>query len=187
MDLVFNALIFIITAVLVVRLFFRGWDKTKEAFRFFTQQSNAFCGAAALLMCIAPGAQWAWTIKYVATVAVTVTMLTVFLFLGPSIGSYKPLLSGSVFFMHLLTPMMALVSFVFFEKRGMGFSTALLGMLPVVLYGSWYLYKVVLSPEDRRWKDFYGFNKNGKWPISFAAMMVGAFAVCMVFMVLQNI
>ena len=64
--------------------------------------------------------------------------------------------------------------------------TALLGVLPVLLYGSLYLYKVIYAPQGKRWDDFYGFNKNGKWPVSFAAMLAGAFAVSMLFMFLQN-
>ena len=68
----------------------------------------------------------------------------------------------------------------------MGFSIALLGMIPVVVYGLWYLYKILYAPADKRWDDFYGFNKGGKWPITFTGMMVGGFAVCMLLMALQN-
>ena len=190
LDVVFNALIFIVTAVLAVRFFRKDgkWspDNGRAAFRFFTVQSNALCAVSALFMCVAPSAAWAWTLKYVGTAAVTVTMMTVFLFLAPSMGSLKKLLAGADFFMHLATPLLAIISFSFLEKRGMGFGTALLGMLPVLLYGSWYLYKVIYAPEDRRWNDFYGFNKGGKWPVSYAAMMIGGFLICMGLMALQN-
>ena len=185
-----NAAIFIITFILVLRVFWKDgkWvpSRARNAFRFFTEQSNALCAGAALCMVIAPNTQWAWTLKYIGTAAVTVTLLTVFLFLAPSMGSLKPLLQGGSFFLHLVTPLLAIVSFCFFEKRGMAFGTALLGMIPVVVYGIWYLYKTVYAPEGKRWEDFYGYNKNGKWPVAFAAMMVGAFAVCMLLMGLQN-
>ena len=59
--------------------------------------------------------------------------------------------------------------------------------MPVLLYGAVYLYKVVFTPEERRWEDFYGFNKGGKWPAAFITMMAGAFAVCMELMALQNL
>ena len=114
-------------------------------------------------------------------------MLTVFLFLGPSEGTLRRLLSGSDFFMHLLTPLAAIASFILFERRGMDFKTALWGMLPVALYGVWYLYKTIYAPEGKRWEDFYGFNRGGRWPVAFAGMMVGGFAVCMGLMALQNI
>lgn len=191
MSTAINAIIFLITLALVARFFWKdgAWSpgNARKAFRFFTVQSNAFCAAAALTMCLFPAARWAWTLKYVGTAAVTVTMLTVFLFLGPSMGGYKPLLAGGDLFMHLLTPLLALLSFVLLERRGMDFGTALLGMLPVALYGAWYLYKAVLAPEGKAWEDFYGFNKGGKWPVAFAAMMVGGFGVCVGLMALQNL
>ena len=188
---ILNAVIFAVTAVLSLRIFRKdgkwNFSGARKAFRFFTVQSNVFCACSALCMMLFPSAGWAWTLKYIGTAAVTVTMLTVFLFLAPSIGSLGPLLKGNDVFMHLLTPIMAIVSFGFFEKRGMGFSTALLGMLPVVLYGCWYLYKILYAPAEKRWEDFYGYNKNGKWPVAFTGMMIGGFIVCMLLMGLQNL
>ena len=60
-------------------------------------------------------------------------------------------------------------------------------MVPVVLYGPFYLYKILYAPEKKRWDDFYGFNKQGKWPVAFAAMVAGTFAICMGIMALQNL
>ena len=90
-------------------------------------------------------------------------------------------------FMHLITPLLALISFCVFEKRGMSFKIALLGMLPVVFYGPWYLYKIRFASEGKRWDDFYGFNKGGKWPVSFTMMAIGTFLICIGIMGLQNI
>ena len=190
-DILLNLLIFAVTLWLVMRFPKKDgqWipERWRTAFRFFTCQSNVFCAFTALFMCLLPGANWVWVLKYIGTAAVTVTLLTVFLFLGPSTGNLKALLTGNGLFMHLITPLLAIVSFSVFEKRGMSFSIALLGMLPVILYGFLYLYKVVFSPEDKRWDDFYGYNKGGKWPIAFALMMIGAFVVCMLLMGLQNL
>ena len=188
---IINALIFAITAILVIRIFWKEgtWclSKARYAFRFFTVQSNVFCAVAALCMALFPDSCWAWTLKYIGTAAVTVTMLTVFFFLAPTMGGLKPLLMGNDLFMHLITPLMAILSFCLLEKKGMAFSTALLGMLPLVLYGGWYLYKILYAPANKRWEDFYGFNRGGKWPIAMAAMMVGGFAICMMLMGLQNL
>lgn len=190
MALTINAVIFAVTLILVILTFRRDgrWalGNARSAFRFFTVQSNALCAVAALLMCLFPDAHWAWMLKYVGTSAVSVTLLTVFLFLAPSAGDLGRFLKGPDFFMHLVTPILAIVSFGFLERRGMGFSEALWGMLPVALYGLWYLYKTIYAPEGRRWKDFYGFNRGGRWPVSFCAMMVGGFLVCMGLMALQN-
>ncbi|MBR6165170.1 MAG: hypothetical protein IKQ45_04465 [Clostridia bacterium] len=192
-DMVLNASIFLVTFAIVVFRFFRRdrrWDiqRGKYALRFFTSQSNILCAAAALLMCFFPQNRFVWLLKYTGTAAVTVTMLTVFLFLAPSIGKggLRQLLKGSDLFLHLIAPLLALVSFCVFEKRGMSFALSLAGMLPVVLYGPWYLYKILYAPEEKRWDDFYGFNKGGRWPVTFAMMTVGTFLICMGLLALQN-
>ena len=193
LDLIINAAIFGITFLLVVRLFRADgtWSikHLRGELKFFTVLSNIFCAAAALLMCLFPRSHTVWVLKYVGTAAVMVTMLTVFLFLAPSLGKggLAQLLQGSDLFMHLLTPLMALFSFCVLERRGLDFGTALLGILSVALYGPWYLYRIRFAPEDRRMEDFYGFNRNGNWAVSFAAMLAGTFLLCMGLMALQNL
>jgi len=133
--------------------------------------------------------QWVWIFKYIGTASVTVTMLTVFLFLAPSAGKdwYAILLKGANnLFMHLITPILAIVSFCLLEKRGMTFAESLWGLLPLIVYGQHYLYRILCAPEGRKWDDFYGFNKQGKWPLAFGMMLAGTFAVCMLFLLAQN-
>ncbi len=155
----------------------------KVILRFFTALSNLFCAAASLAVAVcrlagnAPDA--VLILKYVGTCAVTVTMLTVLLFLGPTIG-YKPLFTGPDLWLHLICPVLAIISFLLWDKPDMPFAAVLLGMLPVPLYGLVYLYRVLRAPEERRWPDFYGFNRGGKWPLSYAAMTVGAAVVSVV-------
>lgn len=188
LSIAINTILFLTTTVLVAGLFYQEgkWQPERgvKAFRYFTVLSNVLCAVSALVMAISqasgsvsPGVVM---FKYLGTLSVTVTLLTVLFFLGPTIG-YKVLLSGRDLYLHLIGPLMAIISFCFLEKRGLSLGTALLGLLPVILYGSVYLYKVVFSPEDRRWEDFYGFNKGGKWPMAFAAMMLGTLVVCLVF------
>ena len=161
-----------------------GWSRENglAALRFFTILSNLFCALSALALGLAliGGAvpRWIWLWKYVGTAAVTVTLLTVVFFLGPAVG-YKTLLSGRDLYLHLIGPLLAIVSFCFCERLyPLPLPLALTGLLPVILYGGFYLYKVVLCPVEERWDDFYGYNKNGKWPLSFAAMVIGGAAVC---------
>ena len=196
-DIILNLVIFGVTLYLVARLSRKDGkpapDQFRIAFRFFTVQSNVLCALAALLtaVCLLAGIlpRWAWMLKYIGTAAVSVTMVTVFVFLAPSIGKgwVDILLKGGDLFMHLLTPLMALVSFCFLEKQGMTFAQALAGLLPVALYGPLYLYKILFAPPEKRWDDFYGFNKGGKWPAAFAAMVAGTFLICMGIMALQNL
>ena len=196
-DWYLNILIALITMIIVVSFFRKEgqWvpERGKFALRFFTTLSNILCAAACLLTALAINAggipEWIWMLKYIGTAAVTVTMLTVLFFLAPSFGkgALKVLLSGTDLFMHLITPLLALVSFCVFEKRGMTFCQSLWGMLPVVLYGPVYLYKILFALPEKRWDDFYGFNKQGKWPVAFAGMVLGTFLICMGLMALQNV
>ena len=167
--------------------------RLRKAPRYFTFLSNVYCAAASLLMAVSALSgdvpEWIWILKYIGTVALTVTMLTVFLFLAPSIGKgwVKILLGGHDLFMHVLTPVAALISFCVFEKRGMSFAQSLWGLLPVALYGPLYLYRILYAPKEKRWDDFYGFNRKGNnWPISYACMLVGTFLICMALMAIQN-
>lgn len=197
-DVTLNLLIFLVTAWFVFGFFRKDgkWapEKGKIAFRFFTCQSNVLCGAACLLTAATAAAgeipDWIWTLKYAGTAAVTVTMLTVFLFLAPSIGSgwTEKLLTGRAhdLFMHLITPVTALVSFCVFEKRGLSFARAMYGMVPVLLYGFLYLYRIRYAPEEKRWEDFYGFSRGGKLALNLAGMVTGTFLVCMILTAVQN-
>ena len=170
-DWFLNILIALITLIIVVSFFRKEgqWvpERGKFALRFFTTLSNMLCAAACLLTALAINAggipEWIWMLKYIGTAAVT------------------------VLFMHLITPLLALVSFCVFEKRGMTFCQSLWGLLPVVLYGPVYLYKILFALPEKRWDDFYGFNKQGKWPVAFAGMVLGTFLICMGIMALQNL
>jgi len=160
------------------------FEKRSMLFRYFTVLSNLLCGAASLLMAAfglfgrVPAA--VLLLKYISTCAVTVTFLTVMVFLGPASGNFLETIKGPDFFLHLLCPLLAIVSFVFFEKTSMPFGVVFLGTAPVLLYGLLYLYKVVFAPAEKRWDDFYTFNRGGKWPISFTAMVLGGFIVSLV-------
>ena len=152
-----------------------------KAFRYFTVISNVFCALAALVMAVAQIANRVTMpvvlLKYMGTVSVSVTLLTVLLFLGPTQG-YGEMLRGRNLYMHLVGPLLAIVSYCLWEKRPMSFGMALTGLIPVLVYGLVYLNQVILAPEARRWDDFYGFNRGGHWPAALAMMLAGTLAVC---------
>ena len=129
-------------------------------------------------MVINPANGIIWMLKYVSTVAVTVTMLTVFIFLMPVYRTITGLLKGYDLFMHLLTPVMAAVSLCVFERHPISLLTAASGVIPVCVYGIWYLYQTIYAPEEKRWEDFYRFNMGGKWPISLVSMLTATFLIC---------
>ncbi len=166
----------VFSTVLALRALVRRTPKEKlpESFRFFTVLSNLFCALTAmiLLLCELFGAMppWATAFKYMGTVAVTVTFLTVLVFLWPSLGTVHGLWDGPELVMHLLTPLLAILSFLCFERRGLSAWIIPLGILPVLLYGILYFHRVMVA---KTWRDMYGFNKNGRWKLSFALMLLG--------------
>lgn len=156
----------------------------KILLRYFTVLSNLFCAAASLAVVIArlcgavPAA--VLVLKFAGTAAVAVTLLTVICFLGPFVYGYKLLLTGPDLWLHLICPVLAIVSLLLWDKPDAGFGVALLGVLPVVLYGSLYIYRVLLAPPGRRWDDFYGFNREGRWYVSLVLMLAAAFLISLI-------
>ncbi len=144
-----EAIVFSTVLAMIAVLRRAGREKAHEAFRFFTVLSNLFCALAALLLLIAElfGAMplWAVTLKYMGTVAVTVTFLTVLLFLWPAFGTAHGMWDGPEFAMHLTTPLLAILSFLCFESHGLSAWAIPLGVLTILLYGWLYLTRVVMT------------------------------------------
>lgn len=187
---IINLIIVILTFAMIICLFRQDgkWSvkRGKNALRYFTTQSNLLCAVSSLCMCLFPDETWAYYLKVVGTAGVTVTMLTVFLFLARVYG-IGPLLKGFDLFMHLLTPLMAIASLCIFERRGIGLGGAFLGLLPVALYAPLYLYKIVYASEDKKWEDFYGFNVDGKWKMSYVVMHLGTALICVALYFVLNL
>ncbi len=161
-------------------------EKLGASFRFFTVLSNLFCALSSLMLILCElfnaMPTWAVVLKYMGTAAVTVTLLTVFLFLLPVSKNVEGLLgTWPELIMHLFTPVLAIVSFLCFENKGLSAWVIPLGLLPVVLYGLVYFNRVVVA---KTWDDMYGFNRNGQWKMSFAAMTLGAAVVAVLLWVL---
>ena len=180
-----NAVIVLFTAVSTLVCFRKEgkWNLSAGMYhlRFFTLLSNLLCALASLLILftvrdgILP--YGVWLLKYIGTAAVAVTFLTVVVFLGPTLG-YRDQLEGFAFYLHITGPLIAVISFCFLERwYPLSFLLSLTGVLPVILYGAVYLYLVVVK---QKWEDFYGFNKNGKWAVSFSEMTVGSFLLCLI-------
>jgi len=149
--------------------------------RYFTVLSNLFCAAASAAVAVTRlcGAvpETLLVMKFVGTAAVTITFLTVMLFLGPVVYNYKLLLTGPDLWLHLVCPVMAILTCILWDKPDMRFGGVFWGVLPVLLYGGVYLYRILLAPPAKRWEDFYGFNRDGKWLLSVVFMTAAAFLV----------
>lgn len=165
----------------VVFIVFATRHPVAKAMQYFTVQSNIYVAAVSLVcaLCRIWGQEPGWLVllKYSATCSVTVTFLTVFLYLGPRFRNWGFLLSGANLWMHLFCPVFAIASLLLRGPLSLPFSASFAGLAPVVLYSLLYLKKVVLEPEEKRWEDLYGFTDGIRWVWSMIAMYLASYAV----------
>ena len=190
-DLIFNIVIFLTTAWAVVYYFWSDPDvlgSTRTAcFRYFTTDSNVLEAVAAAVVCVFRVLQlkdpdrkmpvWVTVLRFTGTVAVALTLLTVVFFLAPvscmsaGIGSVPFYFAGNVFVLHLSTPVLAIVSWILFDREGeITRRRSLWALLPTVVYSVVYLVLVVFV---KVWYDWYGFTFGGRLylaPVSMIAM-----------------
>lgn len=166
----------------------------QKCFMYFTVDSNilvALCSAIILVFNVlilfnkrTTIPKWANIIKLMGTVAVTITLLTVCLYLGP-INGFEHQFAGDNLYMHLLCPLFALISFIVFEDctKKLNWKHSFFVIIPLVAYGIVYLTMVVIL---HRWDDFYSLNIGGMWYLSFAVMLLIAYASSTLIIYIKN-
>lgn len=164
-------------------------------FRYFTVDSNILCAVSCVFFLVRAlrghknDGKAVMLFRYAGTAAVTVTMMTVLLFLGPLYG-YDSMFARWNLWLHLLGPLLAIISFVWLERDGTfpEKKHLILSMLPVIVYGAVYLVMaVMIGKEKGGWPDFYGFNMGGKWYLSYAGMMAGSALIGIVLRKLRSV
>ena len=184
-SLAMNALVFLMTAFTIVWILVStsgGSGGVSDAetgernvFRYFTVDSNILAALTCLLVIpyniksIVRGEdaipRWALTLKMIGTVAVALTFAVVMLYFLPLVGFGTGLLTGANLPLHLLCPLLAMISFCFFERGLFVTKTRLLlGIVPSVIYGTVYLINVIFL---KTWEDFYFFNVGGFWYLTY--------------------
>ena len=162
------------------------------SFRYFTIDSNILAAVTVLPAMVfaskdisggkasRPG--WVTVLQFVGTAAVMLTFATVMVFLGPLCG-YGPMLDGHCLELHLICPLLFAVSFCLLEPGQLSRRAALCGLIPTAVYGAFYAVRVVGIGD---WPDFYFFNRNGLWPLTFVLMLLGSAAICFLLRRLHN-
>ncbi len=137
------------------------------AFRYFTIDSNLFCGIAALCEAVqvlrrpeGDAPEWTSVFLLAGVSAVTVTLLTVLCFLGPVFG-YGSMFRGEEFFMHLFSPLFAILAWVTVLRPSMRVRRmhSWMGMLPLTAYSVWYIGNILCNGV--RGNDLYGLARWG--------------------------
>lgn len=116
-------------------------------FQFFTVDSNIFMGIVALLFMIKemeflkgkikeiPKSYY--LLKLIATTSVVLTFVIVFIYLGPIFeGGTISMLRNSNIFLHLLMPLLSMITFMFFEKTDViNIKNTFVSIIPMSIYG----------------------------------------------------
>ena len=170
-------------------------------FKYYTSQSNVLVGIISFIIlafAIKNIVQkrdempiWLSVLSLVATTATTVTFLTSALFLAPTSvangNSYFSMFEGRLFFLHFLTPLLAIILVVFLLNQNLfTWKHGMLCVLSVAIYSSFYA-PLVLSNV---WTDFYGFTFGGKiWavPISLIVMLGVCLGLGMLLVLFHNL
>ncbi len=119
-------------------------------FKFYTENSNFFAFFTCLIMAICqikylsskiPIPKWAKMLKYMSVCCLTVTFVVVITILIPLEGGtkcIKPMLfESSSLYQHTLCPIIAFISFIFFEyKPTLPKKSPLYSMIPTLIYAA---------------------------------------------------
>lgn len=197
-DFLFNLLIVLSTVWAVQLYYITGPDALgsvgNASLKYFTTDSNILVALAALIMLLYNAARfikpevtipkWVTVLKYVGSSAVALTLLTVVFFLGPcfavksGINGYLLMFRGNTFALHLSTPLLAVISLIFFEKdNSLNKGDELLACLPSFIYSIVYFTMVVCLGL---WNDWYGFTFGGKSfmiPVALISMYLATYAI----------
>ena len=165
-----------------------------NAFKFFTVDSNVLMAVVALIYIVFEALllggklqkipTWLHILKLVGTAGVTLTLMTVVLFLAPLVAAgghplgYWALFYNSNLFLHLLAPVFAIAAFVFCETTdSIAWRYSWLGIVPMGIYSIYYAANALSHAVDGKVSpvyDWYYFVQGGVWQIAIVLpLMLG--------------
>lgn len=192
LNIVNICLIFFAVIAMLTGFKFMGDDtilalKGASAFQFFTFDSNLLMGIVSIiyvayLIMVLKGKREeipkiVHLMKYISTVAVSLTMFTVVFFLAPFLASsYFSLFLNSNLVFHFLAPLISIIAFIFFDKyKQINKKEIWLGLAPTILYGIYYSINVFIHMEGGSVEykyDWYGFAQGGAISIILSILLM---------------
>lgn len=167
-----------------------------DLFQYFTINANVITafGSAMIIPYAIDGfrkkrfycPKWAVIFYYIGTVYTTLIMIfavCVISFVNPEMA-----FGGNNFYLHIICPIMILVSFLLIESYySISVKDALRCVIPVFVYALIYIYKVIIVGADNGgWEDIYYFTVNAPAAVSFVIMMTLTFLVALFVRSLYN-
>ena len=134
--------------------------KGLENYKFYTADSNVLIGIISLVFIVyLLKLKSIYILKMVGTICITITFIVTLCFLAPMYGFYAMFNNCNLFF-HLIIPLLSIITYVFFEKHDNKYKYAVYGIIPMFIYGIFYIINVLVHLQDEgvTFKyDFYGF------------------------------
>lgn len=200
-NIVANTIIVLLMITAIIMMFNINVAALSEAnkwanFKYFTVLSNVYMGIASaislfyLIFKKYNYPNWLITLKLSGTVSVFITFITTMLYLAPLMG-FWPVMQGANFIMHLVLPLSALFTYIFFEPK---LKTPLwhfiFGMAPVSIYGIIYLINVAVKNDfgNVNGADWYLFGAYGIGPGIgvLAGLIIASFGFTILFKFLHK-
>ncbi|MBO7135235.1 MAG: hypothetical protein J6V73_01265 [Spirochaetaceae bacterium] len=158
-----------------------------KAFKYFTVDSNVFAGIISLVIMIVQLLidkgkgrlkkipKLLHLLKLAATTGVTLTMLVTAFFLAPFQYDFFSLFMDSNLFLHLVIPLVCIVTFVFFEPADISTAQTFAGTVPMLIYAIFYSTNIILHLQNGQTShdyDWYGFLDGGVNTIWFVGPLL---------------
>lgn len=164
-----------------------GW----KSYHMFTILANMLMGTAAA-MCI-PFAvdgiryhnyhlpRWYVNLMYMGTFCVALTFLIALTVLSPATSFYRMMIYSNNILFHTICPLLAIVLFLFINSdHRIGFKSSIIAILPVVLYGFFYIFMVfVIGQENGGWRDHYQLGRIMEY-LPLPAIVLAVIAISLV-------
>ena len=167
-------------------------ESIRTEFEWFTVDSNCLNALATLM--ILPYTiegikkkrltypKWQLLVHYAGTICTTLTFIFVVLF----VSWFDPQLAFGEenVFLHIVCPIAVLISFFMVEsERRLTRKDTVLGLIPILVYATTYLYNVVVA---HNWEDHYRLNTIVPFYVSFPLMIILAYAIALIIRVIHN-
>lgn len=161
-----NVFIFVIVIINWIRMML-GLSNTGLAssglrsLKYFTVLSNMFEAYASMMWLYKKDEK----LKYIASVSLSLTFITVVLFLGPLFG-YRIMFIGSNFWFHLIVPIIAVMEVIFLSKYTISKKDNLFALMPMFIYGLFYVGNIFINgvgswPNINDWYGFFTWGYTG--------------------------
>lgn len=167
-----------------------------DLFQYFTIDANILTafGAAMMIPYAVDGLRkkrfycpkWAMCFHYSGVVCITLIMF--FAVFVISIIDKEMAFYGYNFYLHIICPIMILISFFVIESYyKISIKMSLMSIIPVFVYALIYIYEVIIKGTSAGgWEDIYYFTKFASPVFSFVAMMLISFLIAVIIGLIYN-